>query len=210
MFSADYLTGLILSIPGLFLALTFHEFAHGYVAYLMGDNTARYSGRLSLNPMAHLDIWGTLCLLFSHFGWAKPVPINPANFRDQKKGIIAVSLAGPMANFLLAVICWVIYVLLEKYVPFSKISIFFAQIFMYATFMNVGLMVFNLIPIPPLDGSKILMEFLPYRYRYKMYQIERYSGIILLALVWTGALRPVLNTLSGWVFALLNLITRLL
>ena len=210
MFSADYLTGLILSIPGLFLALTFHEFAHGYVAYLMGDNTARYSGRLSLNPMAHLDIWGTLCLLFSHFGWAKPVPINPANFRDQKKGIIAVSLAGPMANFLLAVICWVIYVLLEKYVPFSKISIFFAQIFMYATFMNVGLMVFNLIPIPPLDGSKILMEFLPYRYRYKMYQIERYSGIILFALVWTGALRPVLNTLSGWVFALLKLITRLL
>ena len=87
------LLSLVLSIPGLFLALSFHEFAHGYAAYLMGDNTARYNGRLSLNPMAHLDIVGTLCLLLFHFGWAKPVPINPSNFRNQRKGIIVVSLA---------------------------------------------------------------------------------------------------------------------
>ena len=209
MFGLDILS-LILSIPGLFLALTFHEFAHGYVAYLMGDNTAKYSGRLSLNPMHHLDIWGTLCLLFFRFGWAKPVPINPANFREQKKGIVLVSLAGPMANFALALICGILCAIFEKFVPVSKIAEFFYLILMYTQIMNVGLMVFNLIPIPPLDGSKILMEFLPYRYRYKMYQLERYSGIVLLVLVWTRMLSPILNTMAGWVFALIGLITNLI
>ena len=99
---AEYILTLILSIPGLLLALTFHEFAHGYAAYLMGDNTAKYDGRLSLNPMHHMDLVGTLCLLFFRFGWAKPVPINPNNFKDRKWGTILVSLAGPFANFLLA------------------------------------------------------------------------------------------------------------
>lgn len=198
---------LILSIPGLLIALTFHEFAHGYAAYRMGDNTARYSGRLSLNPLDHLDIWGTLCLLFFHFGWAKPVPINPANFRDQKKGIIIVSLAGPFANFLLAFVCAVVCKILVRFTAASEIAVFFYQVFLYAEVMNVGLMVFNLIPIPPLDGSKVLMEFLPPRARYEMYRIERYSGIVLLLLVWTRVLTPILGTLSGWVFALLSLMT---
>ena len=198
---------LILSIPGLLIALTFHEFAHGYAAYRMGDNTARYSGRLSLNPLDHLDIWGTLCLLFFHFGWANPVPINPANFRDQKKGIIIVSLAGPFANFLLAFVCAVVCKILVRFTAASEIAVFFYQVFLYAEVMNVGLMVFNLIPIPPLDGSKVLMEFLPPRARYEMYRIERYSGIVLLILVWTRVLTPILGTLSGWVFALLSLMT---
>ncbi len=198
---------LILSIPGLLIALTFHEFAHGYAAYRMGDNTARYSGRLSLNPLDHLDIWGTLCLLFFHFGWAKPVPINPANFREQKKGIIIVSLAGPFANFLLAFVCAIVCKILVRFTNSSEIALFFYQIFLYAEVMNVGLMVFNLIPIPPLDGSKVLMEFLPPRARYEMYRIERYSGIVLLILVWTRVLTPVLGTLSGWVFSLLSLMT---
>lgn len=201
---------LILSIPGLLIALTFHEFAHGYAAYRMGDNTARYSGRLSLNPLDHLDIWGTLCLLFFHFGWAKPVPINPANFRDQKKGIIIVSLAGPFANFLLAFVCAVVCKILVRFTAASEIAVFFYQVFLYAEVMNVGLMVFNLIPIPPLDGSKVLMEFLPPRARYEMYRIERYSGIVLLLLVWTRVLTPILGTLSGWVFALLSLMTSLI
>ena len=198
---------LILSIPGLFLALSFHEFAHGYAAYLMGDNTARYSGRLSLNPLDHLDIWGTLCLLFFRFGWAKPVPINPMNFKNQKKGIIVVSLAGPLANFLLAFLCTLLCKILYRFVPSSEIAEFFYMIFLYAQAMNVGLMVFNLIPIPPLDGSKVLMEFLPPRMRYQMYNIERYSSIILLLLVWSRALYPVLGTLSGWVYALIDLMT---
>lgn len=209
MFGINFLS-LILSIPGLLIALTFHEFAHGYVAYLMGDNTARYSGRLSLNPMDHLDIWGTLCLLFFRFGWAKPVPINPANFRNYRKGIIAVSLAGPLANFLLALISGIACAILEKFAPVSQIAEFFLMIFLYTQVMNVGLMVFNLIPIPPLDGSKVLMEFLPYRMRYQMYRIERYSGIILLGLVWTGVLTPVLSTMASWVYMVIGLVTNLI
>ncbi len=202
----DFLS-LVLSIPGLFLALSFHEFAHGYAAYLMGDNTARYNGRLSLNPLAHLDIAGTLCLLLFHFGWAKPVPINPANFRNQRKGIIVVSLAGPFANFLLALVCTIICKLIEGFVATSQIAEFFYMVLLYAQVMNVGLMVFNLIPIPPLDGSKVLMEFLPYRMRYQLYSLERYSSIILLVLVWTRMLTPVLSTMAGWVYALIEMLT---
>ncbi len=201
------LLSLVLSIPGLFLALSFHEFAHGYAAYLMGDNTARYNGRLSLNPLAHLDIAGTLCLLLFHFGWAKPVPINPSKFRNQRKGIIVVSLAGPFANFLLALVCTVICKLIVGFVPQSQIAEFFYLVLRYAQVMNVGLMVFNLIPIPPLDGSKVLMEFLPYRTRYQMYNLERYSGIILLVLIWTRMLTPVLNTMAGWVYGLIEILT---
>ena len=201
------LLSLVLSIPGLFLALSFHEFAHGYAAYLMGDNTARYNGRLSLNPMAHLDIVGTLCLLLFHFGWAKPVPINPANFRNHRKGIIVVSLAGPFANFFLALVCTILCKLIYGFISTSQIAEFFYLISIYTVGMNVGLMVFNLIPIPPLDGGVILMEFLPYRMRYQLYSLERYSGIILLVLVWTRMLTPVLNTMAGWVYSLIEMLT---
>jgi Zn-dependent protease len=203
---AQHILSLILSIPGLLLALTFHEFAHGYVAYLMGDNTAKYDGRLSLNPMHHMDLVGTLCLLFFRFGWAKPVPINPNNFKDRKWGTIAVSLAGPFANFLLAIVCTLLYKLIEPFVFGSKIAEFFYIILYLASVMNVGLMVFNLIPIPPLDGSKVLMEFLPYKARYKMYTIERYSGFILIILLYTNILSPLLALLRNWVFSFIDLI----
>ena len=204
---AEYILTLILSIPGLLLALTFHEFAHGYAAYLMGDNTAKYDGRLSLNPMHHMDLVGTLCLLFFRFGWAKPVPINPNNFKDRKWGTILVSLAGPFANFLLAIVCTLLYKLITPFVFGSKIAEFFYIILCLASAMNVGLMVFNLIPIPPLDGSKVLMEFLPYKARYKMYAIERYFGILLLVLVMSKFFNPVLFFLRECVINFINMLT---
>ena len=199
---------LILSLPALLTALTVHEFAHGFVADKMGDPTARYSGRLSLNPMDHMDLWGTICLLFFHFGWAKPVPINPRNFRNSKWGTVAVSVAGPFANFLLALVCAFAYVGIMTLDP-NKITVFFGYIFYYGVQLNVGLMVFNLIPIPPLDGSKILMEFLPPKYRFKMYSMERYFSLILLALIAFNVLTPVLSLFRGWVLALINLIVGL-
>lgn len=203
----DRFIDLILSIPGLLLALTFHEFAHGYVAYRMGDNTAKYQGRLSLNPIDHMDIIGTLCLLFFRFGWAKPVPVNQNNFYDRKKGIIFVSLAGPFANFILAFICYVILKLISPYYLMSKIASFFVEILASAVGMNIGLMIFNLIPIPPLDGSKVLMEFLPYNVRYKMYNLERYSSILLLILLYTGIISPILGFVGDKILWLFDTIT---
>lgn len=203
----DRFIDLILSIPGLLLALTFHEFAHGYVAYRMGDNTAKYQGRLSLNPIHHMDIIGTLCLLFFRFGWAKPVPVNQNNFYDRKKGIIFVSLAGPVANFILAFICYVILKLISPYYLMSKIASFFVEILASAVGMNIGLMIFNLIPIPPLDGSKVLMEFLPYNVRYKMYNLERYSSILLLILLYTGIISPILGFVGDKILWLFDTIT---
>ena len=203
----DRFIDLILSIPGLLLALTFHEFAHGYVAYRMGDNTAKYQGRLSLNPIHHMDIIGTLCLLFFRFGWAKPVPVNQNNFYDRKKGIIFVSLSGPFANFILAFICYVILKLISPYYMMSKIASFFVEILASAVGMNIGLMIFNLIPIPPLDGSKVLMEFLPYNVRYKMYNLERYSSILLLILLYTGIISPILGFVGDKILWLFDTIT---
>lgn len=200
---------LILSLPALLLALTVHEFAHGWVADKMGDPTARYSGRLSLNPMDHLDIFGTICLLFFGFGWARPVPINTRNFRKPRQGIIAVSLAGPGANFLLALISAFILAAMNEFLPANEITIFFYTVVSACVSLNVGLMVFNLIPIPPLDGSKVLMEFLPPKYRFKMYTMERYFGIILMVLIIFNILTPLLSILRGWVLTFIYFIVGL-
>ena len=200
---------LVLSLPALLLALTVHEFAHGWAADKMGDPTARYSGRLSLNPMAHMDLWGTLCLLFFHFGWAKPVPINPGYFKNRKWGTVAVSLAGPMANFVLALVCAFLYTAFRELVPYNKITEFFSMILFFGVQLNVGLMVFNLIPIPPLDGSKILMEFLPHQYKFKLYSLERYFSLILLALIAFDILTPILSLMRNWVLLIIELIVGL-
>ncbi len=200
---------LLLSLPALLLALTIHEYAHGWAADKMGDPTARYSGRLSLNPMAHMDLFGTICLLFFGFGWARPVPINTRNFRNAKWGTVAVSLAGPGANFILALISAFVVTAMEKFVPANMLTQFLYTVVYMCVQLNVGLMVFNLIPIPPLDGSKVLMEFLPPKYRFKMYTMERYFSIILLALIFFNILTPLLSVLRGWVLTVIYFIVGL-
>lgn len=207
---------LLLTLPAVLLAISVHETAHGYAAYKMGDPTAKYSGRLSLNPFAHFDLIGFLCMLFFHFGWARPVPINPDNFKNRRKGIILVSLAGPVSNLAMAIISAVLLGIVGKFVGFAALfsnaaslkglNVLVVMLY-YCIVINVGLMIFNLIPIPPLDGSRVLTEFLPGRIKYKLYQYERYSFLILLLIIYTGILDPILNGLTSLIMQpILNLV----
>lgn len=199
------LLDLLLTLPAVLLAISVHETAHGYAAYKMGDPTAKYSGRLSINPLAHFDLVGFLCMMFFHFGWAKPVPINPDNFKNRKKGIIYVSLAGPISNLAMAIISAILLGILGNFTGFGAIfanhgmlkglDVLVVMLY-YCIILNVGLMIFNLIPIPPLDGSKVLMEFLPGRIKYRLYSYERYSFLILILIIYSGILDPILNFLT--------------
>ncbi|GHV44132.1 peptidase M50 [Synergistales bacterium] len=176
---------LILSLPAVFWAITFHEFCHGWVAKLLGDPTADRAGRLTLNPAAHFDLWGTLLLLFAGFGWAKPVPINTRYFRNYKRDIILVSLAGVAGNILTAFVCVLIWHIAAKSI-FSVAGVSGLTALRKMIFINMGLASFNLIPIPPLDGSKILSAFIPYRWSGYYFWLERYGMIVLIVLVMTG------------------------
>lgn len=167
-------------IFALLLSITVHEFSHALVATLLGDATPRYEGRLTLNPMAHLDPLGTLLLIFVGFGWGKPVPFNPYNLRFKRFGPALVSLAGPFANLVLII---VFLLLSALFAVIGVANPAFNELFSLVIFLNIVLMIFNLIPIAPLDGSKVLFAFLPERLHFVREFLERYGPIALLILV---------------------------
>lgn len=188
----------LLSLPAILWAISFHEFCHGYAAKMMGDPTAERSGRMSLNPLAHFDLFGTLMLLFVGFGWAKPVPINSRYFKNRRLGTIVVSLAGAAGNILTAFLC----VLFLRYFGVQWLSLTGA-VGVTAVYqmirINMGLAAFNLIPIPPLDGSHVLEAFLPFRYMRYYWWLEQYGMIVLFVLLSTGIIdvffRPIIRVL---------------
>ena len=177
---------LLVSVPAVLLCLSVHEACHGYMAYALGDPTAKHAGRLTLDPIRHLDPIGTICLLFFHVGWAKPVPVNPGNFKHPRRDIALVSLAGPVSNFLLALVALFLYYPLR--LAESSIVMTIALMLYMVAVISIGLGVFNLIPVPPLDGSKILLSFLPRKYEWKFAQYQQFIQFGLLILLVLGVL----------------------
>jgi Zn-dependent protease len=179
----------IMLVPGL-MAITFHEVSHGFIAYLRGDNTARSLGRLTLNPLKHLDIIGTLMIIVIGIGWAKPVPVNFNNLRNPKRDMIWVSVAGPLTNLILAIISAglirIIVPLTEPLPDSSSLQLFLEPVLLmlsFSVYINLILALFNLMPLPPLDGGRVLMGLLPDRLAAKLSRIEPYGMIIIIVLV---------------------------
>lgn len=203
------LLSLLFSNPALFIILAFvllysvifHEVAHGWAALLFGDRTAQMHGRLTLNPASHIDPIGTIMLFLVGFGWAKPVPVNYYNLSNSRLGLFCVSLAGCFTNILIAIIALILFQF-----NFINSHPVYSVIFPIVIKVNIILGAFNLIPIPPLDGSKILMSFLPYQAQEKMARIEPYGFFILAFLLFTGILTPVIVFMQGLIYGLISLL----
>ncbi len=221
----DILPGILFTVIVVIFSLSFHEMAHGFIAYKLGDPTARNLGRITLNPAKHLDPMGTICMMLVGFGWARPVIINSRNFKNPRKGMAISAAAGPISNLLISFTALLIYAILvsalhvqvflandaQIYISVLdsaiktlgeadlsvKILYFFTELLYYFHILNLYLAVFNLLPIPPLDGSKILYMFLPSRLYYQIQRNEQIIYIVLLALLITGSLSGLLSTVAG-------------
>ena len=198
-FDAD----MIFRIPALLIALTVHEYAHARAAVTLGDPTPRFMGRLTLNPVSHLDPFGLLMLWLFKFGWAKPVPINPNNFKDYRQGMLMVSLAGPISNMLLALLTAFAIAILTKLQLLNGVWL---KILWMTYSYNIILAVFNLVPIPPLDGSKVLASILPGRQGQVFEQMEQYGPFILMALVYVGVIGMIIYPLERGLSYIINAI----
>lgn len=201
-------------IISILIALSFHEFAHGFIANKLGDPTAEEQGRLTLNPVAHLDPLGSLLFLLVGFGWGKPVPVDPRYFRHPKRDTALVSLAGPASNFLLAGVFFLLYMLVMRRAPATSVlgllsvpvqgsvgMVFLRGLFQSSIFVNLGLMSFNLLPVAPLDGSKILQAFIPLRYELEYERFMRWGPFVLLGIFLAETVLP-FSILSAWILTI--------
>lgn len=201
------LSTMIYRVPALLFAISIHEYAHAQCADSMGDPTARYAGRLTFNPLAHLDPIGAVLLVVAGFGWAKGVPINVNNFRNRREGILKVSFAGPAANLFL---CFLAALLMALTNRLGLMSDGMYRFLLWMQLYNVWFAFFNLIPIPPLDGSRILSELLPAKQSWQFNNIvDRYGFFILIALVFTGITGMIINPLANGYLMLVNSLLRI-
>jgi len=198
------LLNILLSVIPSLLCITFHELSHGFVAYLLGDDTAKRAGRLTLNPIRHIDIMGLVMMAVFHFGWAKPVPVDMRKFKNPKGGMALTALAGPVSNLILAVLFIFFYGLLYFPIGKSAVGAYVLQMLSLGAFISIGLGIFNLIPIPPLDGSKVLFSFISNEAYGKLMRYERYGSILMIILVATGVLGTPLSRATMAVLNFLN------
>lgn len=189
----------LITVASCLLCITFHEMCHGLTAYVLGDPTAKRAGRLTLNPLRHIDLMGLVMLATVRFGWAKPVPVDMRRFKNPKAGMAITALAGPVSNLLLSAVAMLAYAVAEFYARYtgSELLYYVSLFFLYTTSLSVGLAVFNLLPVPPLDGSKILFALLPDRYYLWLMRYERYGSLLLVALLLLGVLDVPLDFLRS-------------
>ena len=183
------IANIVATAAGIAIAISVHEFGHAYSAHLLGDDTAKMYGRMTLNPIKHVDPLGLLAMIIFHIGWAKPVPVNPMNYKNYRVGNFIVSIAGVCCNLLTAIICAIIY---------KNVNIYGVQVLAYTCIMyNIGFAAFNLLPVPPLDGWGVIETFIPYQWREYAYKFESISGFVLILLLITGAYRIIINPIHG-------------
>lgn len=185
----NVIPSIIATATAIAIAISVHEFGHAYSAHLLGDDTAKITGRMTLNPLKHVDPMGLLAMIIFHIGWAKPVPVNPMNYKNYKVGNLIVSVAGVFCNMITAIVCAIIY---------KNSSMYGVQLLAYTCIIyNVGFAAFNLLPIPPLDGWGIVETFIPYKWNEYVYKFERISGFVLIAILITGAYRVIINPIHS-------------
>ena len=186
------------------ISITLHECAHGYTAYFLGDPTAKYSGRLTLNPIKHIDPVGLIMLILLKIGYAKPVPVNPYYFKDRKKGMRLVGLAGPLTNLLLAILAGnIVKILVNTGIYSYDVKYYIAMFLLLFTQLNIGYAVFNLLPFPPLDGSKIFVSFLPDKWESVFYKYQNYFYFVVFALYFIGVLDKIIDPVIDYIYQLI-------
>jgi len=203
----EFLLDLLYTLPAVFIALTVHECAHAFMSYKLGDPTAKLTGRLTLNPIEHIEPLGFICLLCFGFGWAKPVMVNYSNLKKPMRDSALISLAGPLSNFICALVFTLIYYACCMLLPSASWSYAVVTVLLYVVVINIGLGLFNLVPCPPLDGSKILYAFLPHKGRLFFDRYEQYLNLALIFVLLLGSWTSVdvlgfLDVISGWIIDL--------
>ncbi len=200
-FDFSYLLDLLSRVIPSLVCITLHELSHGFVAYKLGDDTARRAGRLTLNPLKHLDPIGLLMMLTVRFGWAKPVPVNMYRFKNPKRGMAVTALAGPVSNMLITIVFLLLYGALSPFLDGGPTAGEYVLEMLWLTaYMSLGLAIFNMLPIPPLDGSKVLFSVMDEGAYRGLMRYERYGGLALMALSWSGVLSRPLSAAIQWAF----------